>query len=56
VSMNGNRGRSARLSVELAPCSTIDVPTSLTPRSCSKRKSCRPAGPGRRAASASSRG
>ena len=31
-------------------------PTSPTPRSCWKRKSCRPAGPGRKAASASSRG
>ena len=31
-------------------------PTSPMPRSCWRRKSCRPAGPGRKAASASSRG
>ena len=38
------------------PARPSTCPTSPTPRSCWRRKSCRPAGPGRKAASASSPG
>ena len=38
------------------PARPSTCPTSPTPRSCSRRRFCRPAGPGRKGASASSRG
>ena len=42
--------------VALAPCRPWTCPTSPTPRSCSRPKCCRPAGPGPKAALASSPG
>ena len=54
---DGDRRRIARRAGRAGARARPSIcPTSPTPRSCWKRKSCRPAGPGRKAASASSRG
>ncbi len=54
---DGDRRRhSRRRRSSSRPARPSTCPTSPTPRSCWRRKSCRPAGPGRKAASASSPG